>query len=294
MYKRTVQSMMNPFIHMELNLKESQKYVKQGRTYTSSLINLETLMWFVYEMEQNRTHRQLGIFAACERGILTDAQNIGNYMERIRVLSGELKKKDMSPEKQKALETAVQTVESVRSRSCYKFWDMRGEINERSKELLREAAKNDPRELKNASRSLNLGGLLYDMRQNFHDSAGKLDEALKEIESIEPMLVRKRENIGKSVERYREPYDEEGLLFCSLKDYIIKIKTCCICIEKATEKAASKYDRIENQIAEIEKLNADRKKENRPSVRKKIETVQMRQPERGGKVAEERREEIVQ
>ena len=70
MYKMLVKDKMNPFLHMELNLKESQKYVKQGRTYTSTLMNFETLMWFVYQLEENRTHRQLGIFAACEREIL--------------------------------------------------------------------------------------------------------------------------------------------------------------------------------------------------------------------------------
>lgn len=293
MYRMPVREKKNPFINMELNLKESQKYVKQGRTYTSSLIKLETLMWFVYEMELNRTHRQLGIFAACEREILYEAQNIGKNMEQIRVLSGELKKREMSPEKQNALEAAVQTVKSVKSGSCYKFWDMRVEISDRAEELLRDAAKNDPGELKNAARNLNLGGLLHDMCQNFHDSTGKLDEALEKLESIGPMLTRKMENIGRTVERYQETYDEEGLLFCSLKDYIKKIRTSCICIEKATEKAAAKYDRIENRIADTEKLNADRKKENKPSVRKKIETAQMRQPEGFGRVAEERREEIV-
>ena len=40
MYKMLVKDKMNPFLHMELNLKESQKYVKQGRTYTSTLMNL--------------------------------------------------------------------------------------------------------------------------------------------------------------------------------------------------------------------------------------------------------------
>lgn len=186
MYKMLVKDKMPPYIHLNLNLKESQKYVKQGRTYTSSIPNLEMLMWFVYEMEQNRTHRQLGIFAACEREILHTVQDISHQLEQIRKLSEEFGNIDIPAEKREVFETVLQAAKSTERKSYDGFWKMRIEVSDRSEELLYDAAKSDPAKLKNACSDLNLGELLHNLHNNFHDNAAEMKKTLEEIERIEP------------------------------------------------------------------------------------------------------------
>lgn len=294
MYKRLVKDMKNPFIHMELNLKESQKYAKQGRTYTSSIMNFETLMWFVYEMEQNRTHRLLGIFSACEQETLRIAQDMFAPLNQIKVFSGEFEKMNMSQEKKDVLKKAVQAAESIEKGSYNAFWNMREEINIKSKELLKDAAENDPTKLKNAYRDLNLGELLHTLHDSFHNNAMEMEEALKEIGRIEPdppwgYGVAREVNGMRRLRRLDDKEcDTESLLFSSLKMNMEKLKDSCINVEKVVEKAIAKYERIENRATGVKKTNVEKKEENRASVRGKMELLQMREPKRSGKVAEEK------
>lgn len=299
MYKMLVKDKMPPYLCMELDLKESQKYVKQGRTYTSSIPNLETLMWFVYQLEQNRTHRQLGLFAACEMEILHTVQDISHQLEQIRKLSEEFGNTDISAEKREVFETVLQAAESTKRESYYGFWKMREEISIRSKELLRNAAESDPAELKNASRDLNLKESLHTLHDSFHKNVSELEEALKEIGRIEPdppwgYGIRRTTNGRMRLCRLdEESYDREALLLSSLKKCTEKILDCCINSEKAAEKAIMKYERIESRIAGVTKNNTGKKGESRPSVRGKMEILQMQQPERSGRVAEEKGKEVI-
>lgn len=299
MYKRAVKDLMNPFIHMELNLKESQKYVKQGRTYTSTLMNLEILMWFVYEMELNSTHRQLGIFSACEREVLHTVQETTRLLDDIRKFASDLQKTGLSKERQDILDILVQTGESARNNAYYKFWDVRAEISERSRELLEHAAANDPRSLKDACKELKLREILENMRDAFSGDAGKMDEAVKRMESIETELAledgyqEKVRDLMRFYDRDFGSYDKESILLFMSKDYSKKVVDSYKRIAGIIEKAVEKYERIENRIAEAEKNRCIKKKENRPSVKKRIEILQMRQPERSGKVAEKKREEVM-
>lgn len=299
MYKRAVKDVMDPFIHMELNLKESQKYVKQGRTYNSSIKNLEVLMWFVYEMEQNRAHRQLGIFAACEREILHIVQDISVPLDQIKRFSEELRKTDISQEKQDVLETVMPAVESAKQDAYYGFWNMRVEISQKSRELLEDAAKSSPEKLKDACKELKLGELLHAMHDAFRDSAGKLDEAAARIESIEPDVVlgsadqRKVWEIMHSRDVHVESGDKEAILLAALKECVEQVGAGYKKAERNIEKAAERYGRIESRIAEKEKRDREKKGEDRPSVKKKIEILQMQQPERRSRVAEEKSKEMM-
>ncbi|MDE6949496.1 MAG: hypothetical protein K2P64_01005 [Lachnospiraceae bacterium] len=299
MYKMLVEDKMPHFLRMELNLKESQKYVKQGRTYTSLIPNLETLMWFVYEMEQNRTHRQLGIFAACEREILHTVQDISHQLEQISKLSEEFGNIDISAEKREVFEMVLQAAESTRRKSYNGFWNMRGEINDRSEELMQDAAKNDPGKLKNACSDLNLGELLHNLHNNFHDNAAEMKKTLEEIKRIEPdppWGYAIQEINGRVYFRMldRENYDREALLFSSLRKCAEKILDGCTNAVKVAEKAIMKYEHIESRAAGTKKNNIGEKEERRPSVRGKMEILQMQQPEKSGRVAEEKGKEVIQ
>ncbi len=298
MYKMLVEDKMPPFLRMELNMKESQKYVKQGRTYTSSIPNLETLMWFVYQLEQNRAHRQLGIFAACEREILHTVQDISHQLEQIRKLSEEFGNIDISAEKREVFETVLQAAESTKRKSYNGFWNMRGEISDRSEELMRDAAKSDPAKLKNACRDLNLGELLRNLHNNFHDDAAEMKKTLEEIKRIEPDPLwgyAIQEINGRMYPRMldRESYDKEAILFSSLKTCVEKLLNGCANAVKEAEKAIMKYERIESRTAGRERSNTGKKEENKPSVRGKMEILQMQQPERSGRVAEEKGKEVI-
>lgn len=298
MYKMLVEDKMPPFLHMELNLKESQKYVKQGRTYTSSLINFEMLMWFVYQLEENRTHRQLGIFAACEREILHIVQDISHQLEQIRKLSEEFGNIDISAEKREVFETVLQAAKSTERKSYDGFWKMRIEVSDRSEELLHDAAKNEPAKLKNACSDLNLGELLHNLHNNFHDNAAEMKKALEEIKRIEPdppWGYTIQEINGRMYLRMldRENYDREALLFSSLRKCAEKILDGCTNAVKVAEKAIMKYERIESRTAGTKKNNIGKKEESRPSIRGKMEILQMQQPERSGRVAEEKGKEVI-
>lgn len=298
-YKRPVKNMMNPFIHLELNLKESQKYAKQGRTYTSSIMDLEMVMWFVYEMEQNRTHRQLGIFAACEREILHIMQDISKPLEQIKMLSGELQKIDITQEKRDVLENVMEAGESAKKDVYLRFWGIREKVSRDSRKLLEEAAKSSPERLKDACRELKSGELLHALHDAFRDNSAKLDEAAKRIKSIEPDKVlgndgqRKVWEMMHSRDVYIEDNGKEEILFAALKKCVEQVGACCKKAEEIAEKAAERYDRIENRKAEKEKREKEKKGEGRPSVKKKIELLQMRQPERSSRVAEEKSKEMI-
>ncbi len=108
MHKRPVKNMMNPNIGMELHLKESRKYAKQGRTYDSTLMNLETLMWSVYVMEWDNVHRQLGIFAASEREMLHTAQEMSKPLDSLKKYINRLQKTELSEGKEALLKTLIQ------------------------------------------------------------------------------------------------------------------------------------------------------------------------------------------
>lgn len=298
MHKMLVEDKMPPFLRKELHLKESQKYVKQGRTYTSSLMNFETLMWFVYQLEQNRTHRQLGIFAACEREILHIVQDLSHQLEQIRKLSEEFRDIDISTEKREVFETVLQAAKTTDKKSYDGFWKMRIEVSDRSEELLHDATKNDPAKLKNACSDLNLGELLHNLHNNFHDNAAEMKKALEEIKRIEPdppWGYTIQEINGRMYLRMldRESYDREALLFSSLKKCTEKILDGYTNAEKVAEKAVIKYERIESRTAGTKKNNIGKKEESRPSIRGKMEILQMQQPERSGRVAEEKGKEVI-
>ena len=298
MYKMLVKDKMPPFLRLELDLKESQKYVKQGRTYTSSIPNLETLMWFVYQLEQNRAHRQLGIFAACEVEILHTVQDISHQLEQIRKISEEFGNIDISAEKREVFETVLQAAKSTERKSYDGFWKMRIEVSDRSEELLHDTAKSDSVKLENACSDLNLGELLHNLHNSFHDNAAEMKKALEEIKRIEPdppWGYAIQEINGRMYLRMldRESCDKEALLFSLLKTCVEKLLNGCTNAVKAAEKAIMKYERIENRTAGTKKNNTGKKEESRPSIRGKMEILQMQQPERSGRVAEEKGKEKI-
>lgn len=293
-YKMPLKSIMNPYIHLDLNLKESRKYARQGRTYTSSIMNLEIVMWFVYKLELDRIHRQLGIFAACEREMLSMVRDVSLPLDQIKMLTQELGKTDIPQEKRDALETVMKAGKSAEQDAYLKFWDMRMEIDQKSRKLQEDAVKCGLKNLKDACKELKPGELLHAMHDAFRDCAGKLDEAVKRVESAAP--DKSIGDVGQEkvweLTHYRNVNitggDKEEILFTALKECMKQVRDNYKNAETAVEKAAAKYDRIERRMAEKEKSNGEKREEERPSVRKKMELLQMQQPERRNRVAEEK------
>lgn len=288
-YRRNVKEMMDPFLRMDLNLKESQKYVKQGRTYNSSIRNLEILMWFVYEQDLDRTHRQLGDFAAAERKVLRLAQETAHAADRIKGFCGELQKMWMPEEKREILETAMRTVESAQEALCG-FWDMRLEVGDNAEKLMRSAA--DGREkLENAADALQLKRLLHDMSDAFRASTGKMEDALTMLKGMEPELRlngKDREKVGDLIWLRNVDYegcDKKAVLWTALKECALKVHEGQAGILDELEKAAEQHERLESRTAASERGNGTGKARERVSIRKKLEAFKVLQPERDGKAA---------
>ena len=120
-----------------------------------------------------------------------------------------------------------------------------------------------------------------------------MKKTLEEIKRIEPDPLwgyAIQEINGRMYPRMldRESYDKEAILFSSLKTCVEKLLNGCANAVKEAEKAIMKYERIESRTAGRERSNTGKKEENKPSVRGKMEILQMQQPERSGRVAEEK------
>lgn len=295
MYKRPVKDMMNPFIQMDLDLKESRKYVKQGRTYNSTIKNLEILMWFVYEKNFDRTHRQLGTFAACERELLHTAQELTAPLDKIKIFSQKLLETGEARRKQDILQEVIRAEKSAED-AYYQFWEMREDLSSRSEKVLRDAAETDPGKLKDACEDLKLKDILFAMHDAFHDSAEKLENALQKLESVEQGQVPDRNH---QREVYELLYshrtdagrcDKEIVLLAALKECMKNVKDRYAGAAKMLKETLGKYERIKDRTAG---KDSGEKEKNRESVRKKIAVLQMQQPERTGRVAEEKRKEMM-
>ena len=307
MYRIEVTKLKNPHISLKLNLKEEQKYVKQGRIYTSTIRELETAMWFVYEGGFDNVHKRLGIFSACERDILRTAQELAKKLDRFRAFTKELLKTEMTGQKAEVLEESAKAGENV-LRYSYSFWDERENLSKRVVAFLSDAADGRA-QLKDACEELDIKKLLKTISASYKKMAEIMDNTLRELESVEVEFFSKKfdRRSGsyqeKAVSLIRDPHenlcgcDREGVLFAALKECAAGTKNGSLKAADILGKALARYERVEKQAAGKRKGRISWQRENprenikekpppRPSVRKKMEVMRMQKSEIHGKVAE--------
>ena len=296
MYRIEVTRLKNPLISLKLNLKENQKYVKQGRTYTSTIRELETAMWFLYEGGFDNAHKRLGIFSACERDILRTAQELAKTLDRFRAFTRELLKTETAGIKAEALGEAAKAGEKALHYS-YRFWDERENLSKRAAAFLSDAADGRA-QLKDACEELDIRKLLKTLSASYQKMAGIMDDTLRELESVEAEFLSEKfdRQSGscqeKAADLIRDPHealcgcDREGVLFAALKECAAGTKNGSLKAAEILGKALAGYERVEKQAAGKRKENIKEKPPPKPSVRKKMEAMRMQKPETMGKVAE--------
>ncbi len=169
------------------------------------------------------------------------------------------------------------------------------QTDEKARKLLEDAAANNPGNLRDASKKLHLKDLLKDLRDALCDSAGKLEEAARKTGNMEAEPVgednshRKISDLNCFYSEEAKNYGKETILLVQIRNCLEKVMESCKRATDMLEKSLEKYERIENRISETEKGGNRKKAESRPSVKRKLETLQERNQERTGKVAEEER-----
>lgn len=301
MYRTEVRMLKNPLIHMKLNLKESQKYVKQGRTYTSTIQWVETLMWFVYEKDLNNVHKRLGIFASCERETLRVAQEMAKTLDGFRTFTKELQKTKLSEEKAEVLKEMAKAGEKALHGS-YEYWDTRMKLDEKARTFLFDVA-DDRAGLRDACEKLEIKKLLHALLADYKDIAETMDGAMRKLESMGQNFMSDREyqhRAASMINNFHEDfsgYDKEGALFAALKECASRTRDDGEKAAGILQKALTRYERAEKQASGRKKEQPVQKKENtrenKPSVRKKMEAMRTQQPENRGKVAEKNDRDMI-